>query len=210
MSAASELDKRLADLQTQVGELVARLQTVQSLQESLTGTAGSLSDAGENMSKLVVELRSVIGGLEAIPQFFKAAVAAFERTEPTKMVDDISARLDELGKVVAAAESKAVEATRTSTEEAKDASEHAINALKEVIQNLLAEQAQTLLEATRASVREAKDAGERANDATRDLTRELMAEQTRTLGRRVWQVGIGLLAAIAVASTTALWVLLSS
>lgn len=112
MSAASELDERLGELQKEVGELVTRLEAVQSLQESLAETASNLAGASENVSKLVVELRSVVGTLETIPQFFKATVAAFERTEPTKMVDDITARLDELGKVVTEVEAKTVEATR--------------------------------------------------------------------------------------------------
>ena len=180
MSAASELDERLDELQTQVSDLVRRLERVGSLQELLAEAAGNLGRAGEGASKLIVEVRTVVGTLETIPRFFKEAVAAFERTEPTKVVDEMAARLDELGKKVAEAESEVVRATRAGVDDASAANERASTEVREI----LAEQARR-----------------REEDV-----RRLVEGQAQTL-RTVRLFGVALLAAVIVAGAV-LWLLL--
>lgn len=179
MATANELDGRLDELQTQVGDLVGRLERVGSLQELLAETAGNLASTAEGVSKLTVELRSVVGTLESIPRSFKEAVTAFERTEPTKVVDEMAARLDELGKRVAEAESEILRATQGWMEDSKTANERAGT----TVQQLLAEQ-------------------DRRHD---EDVRRIVEGQAGTL-RTVKLFGAGILLAI-VAACTALWLL---
>lgn len=100
MATASEVDARLQELQGRVGDLVVQLESLASVKKGLADTTDGLAGASQSVSKLADDLGGVLAALATVAQSFQGAVAAFERIEPTKVVDELErlgARLDELG-----------------------------------------------------------------------------------------------------------------
>lgn len=100
MAAADEVDARLQELQERVGDLIAQLESVASVKKGLSDTADGLAGAGQSVSKLADDLRPVVASLQTVARSFQGAVDAFERIEPTKMIEELErlgVRIGELG-----------------------------------------------------------------------------------------------------------------
>lgn len=89
MSMLSELEKRLAENEKRIGDVIQHLEAHTSLEESLRNAGNGLDEANEQVRQLVESTKVTIQSLADVLAAFQEAVEILRRSDPTRATEAV-------------------------------------------------------------------------------------------------------------------------